>query len=111
MGYNSAVDVEKTEDSGILLTITFTYVQSFFASARYRHYVPVDVPENQPTRLSTQVSIEALLEQATLRDEELEKERDIMEEVENKVDQTPWIRRTHWPKMFVGHDMKVLVKG
>ena len=34
-----------------------------------------------------------------------------MEEVENKVDQTPWIRRTRWPKIFVGCDMKILVSG
>ena len=46
-----------------------------------------------------------------MKDEELEKERDIMKGVENKVDQTPWIRRTRWPKMFVGRDMKVLVDG
>src|SRR5438046_105961 len=57
------------------------------------------------------MSIRALLERATLRDKELEKERDIMEEVENKVDQTPWIRRTRWPKIFVGRDMKILANG
>ena len=34
-----------------------------------------------------------------------------METVDNKVDQTPWIRTTRWPKMFVGRDMKALVEG
>ena len=48
---------------------------------------------------------------STLEYKELEDEKGIMDEVENKVDQTPWIRRTRWPKMFVGRDMKVLVDG
>lgn len=30
---------------------------------------------------------------------------------ENKVDLTPWLRRTGWPKFFAGQDMKVLVEG
>ena len=30
---------------------------------------------------------------------------------ENKVDMTPWLRRTGWPKYFAGQDMKVLVEG
>ena len=34
-----------------------------------------------------------------------------MGEIENKVDQTPWIRRTRWPKIFVGLDMKLLTDG
>jgi hypothetical protein len=34
-----------------------------------------------------------------------------MDEVINKVDQTPWLRRTGWVKMFVGQDMKILVQG
>jgi hypothetical protein len=30
---------------------------------------------------------------------------------ENKIDITPWLRRTGWPKFFAGKDMKVLVAG
>jgi len=30
---------------------------------------------------------------------------------ENKVDITPWLRRTGWPKFFAGQDMKALVAG
>ena len=30
---------------------------------------------------------------------------------ENKVDLTPWLRRTGWPKFFAGQDMKVLGEG
>src|SRR5271169_3424092 len=55
--------------------------------------------------------MQTLLERASLRDQELEKEKDIMEEVENKVDETPWTRRTRWTKMFVGRDMKALIEA
>jgi hypothetical protein len=46
----------------------------------------VDVPEDERMRAPGQVSIEALLERATLRDAELDEERDRMEAVNNKVD-------------------------
>ena len=52
------------------------------------------MPDVQSTRSSAQVSIEALLERATLRDAELDRERDIMKAVNNKVDATPWENTT-----------------
>jgi hypothetical protein len=52
-----------------------------------------------------------LLERATLRDAELDEERDRMEAVNNRVDDTPWIHRTRWPDIFEGLNMKVLTEG
>jgi hypothetical protein len=52
-----------------------------------------------------------LLKRATLRDVEVDKERDIIEAVKNKVDENPWEYRTQWTSMFNGCDMKVLVEG
>jgi hypothetical protein len=71
------------------------------------------LPEDQSTRASPipQVSIETLLERATLRDAEVDKERDIMEAVKNKVDENPWEHRTQWTSMFDKCDMNVLVEG
>jgi len=37
--------------------------------------------------------------------------RDVIGNEENKVDMTPWLRRTGWPKFFAGQDMKVLMEG
>lgn len=87
------------------------YIKTFFLSSQFIEYFPVDVPDNQSTRPPAQISIEALLERATLNDGEINKERDIMRAAKNNVDETSWEYRTRWSKIFDGLDMKVLVEG
>ena len=55
--------------------------------------------------------IEQLLERANQHDKDLEEIRDVIGGEENKVDMTPWLHRTGWPKYFAGQDTKVLVEG
>ena len=49
--------------------------------------------------------IEKLLERTNEHDKELEEARDVIGDEENKVNLTPWLRRTGWPKFFAGQDM------
>ena len=87
------------------------FCQSFFSTTRFRKYFPVDQNVSLPATLPGDDIIERLLERASLRDKELEEQRDVIGENENKVDLTPWLRHTGWPKYFAGQDMKVLVEG
>ena len=85
------------------------HIKTFFISKQFIKYFPVDVAE--PMRAPAEVSIETLLERASLNDVEVEKERDIMEAVKNKVDENPWEHRTQWTSMFDRCEMNVLVEG
>ena len=66
----------------------------------------VDVPT-----FNIEPNIEALLTVAKHKDGDRNSIRDIIEIEQNKVDNTPWLRRTLWPRMFAGEDMKKLVTG
>jgi len=55
--------------------------------------------------------IEELLLVAKRKDGERNSTRDVLETEQHKVDNTPWLRRTLWPRMFTGKDMKELVSG
>ena len=48
---------------------------------------------------------------AKQKDGERNAARDVVDTEQHKVDNTPWLRRTLWPKMFSGKDMKELVVG
>ena len=43
---------------------------------------------------SIHLRIQALLERSSLKDDQQEVNRNVMDEVINKVDQTPWLQRT-----------------
>jgi hypothetical protein len=106
--------MEVSMDSGTfsLISINLRWlIKTFFITNRFIKYFPVDVCDDQSTRPPAQIDIETLLERATLRDIELDRERDIMETVTNKVDETHWDHRTGWSLMFDGLDMKILVEG
>jgi hypothetical protein len=85
--------------------IGFIDVQTFYAGS-HRKYFPVDVDTHV-----TMENVEELLGMAKLKDIERKSARDIVDTEQHKVDNTPWLRRTLWPRMFSGKDMKELVGG
>jgi len=66
----------------------------------------VDVPTTN--KIS---NIEELIDIAKQKDGERNSARDIVDTEQHKVDNTPWLRRTLWPRMFSGKDMKEMVVG
>jgi hypothetical protein len=71
-------------------------------------YFPVHIDS-----LSTNVvtDIEELLATASLQDNRRNAAQHIIPLEQNKVDFTPWLKRTRWPLAFAGKDMKEVVLG
>jgi hypothetical protein len=67
--------------------------------------------ENLPPPTEIQQRFNNLLAESQEKEKRSEAQRNIIEEQNHKVDQTPWLRTTEWLTMFVGCDMEVLATG
>ena len=85
--------------------------QTFFTAHQYQKYFLVNIPENLAPPTAIQQQFNNLLAESQEKEKESEAQRNIIEEQNHKVDQTPWLRTTEWLKMFVGRDMEVLATG
>ena len=67
---------------------------------------PID--RTLPTINTISHGIECLLDSADAKDEAVQAALDQIDGNIHKVDNTPWLRKTGWPKMFAGQDMGTL---
>ncbi len=83
-------------------------IQTFFHGTDVKYFAVID--NNPPPSHSDKMNLlNQMLESAKLKDKELRSERDIVKEDKGKTENSPWLGRMDWKRMFLGRDMKRLV--
>jgi hypothetical protein len=85
-------------------------VQTFFPSTQ-RKYFPVIPPESrvQGPNTSNIDLVNELLSTARIQDNQTQLNIDIIQNDSGKTENSPWLTRTNWKRMFKGRNMKSLV--
>ena len=84
-------------------------MQTFFQNRDIKYFAVIE--SNPPRNNSDKMNLlNQMLESAKLKDKEAQLERDIIREESGKTENSPWLDRTDWKRMFpVGCDMKRLI--
>jgi len=83
-------------------------MQTFFQGKDLKYFA-VTVVNPQPSVCNKTNLVNQMLERAKVKDKKLCLERDILKDDKGKTENSPWLGRTDWKRVFVGRDMRRLV--
>lgn len=84
------------------------WVQTFFQGNKRRYFevTVADTTSQRRDATDTDVLIAALLQEGEHRDREEAIEETRVDEEQLRVDNTPWMQKTHWAKKFAGRNLR-----